>query len=401
MKLLPLLLAVSLFAAPLTPSHAQTGQDEVATLLLKHDYDTLEQSFAAKQQSFERGELTEVQLRQAFEPFAVLRDEQALEKLREWAAQSPRSYVAHLALGLSYRAQGSAARGTKSWAKTAPEKQEGLVRNFALAEPELRKSITLTAKPYLSLLNMMAIAGNVQNRPFLNATLLLANEALPDNLLARLSYARFLLPRWGGSHEKLDAFVAMSRQQGVAEGTLLKLQAVALSDSGQALLAQHDSAGADVLFRQALQLARQSGDDAGGFRAAYLEAAVKHVCKDAPEAPVCQPVVADAAAMAPAAKPRSSSPLGSDIEHAVYVLTTDSSEGVRTEYAWLALRYPGAKRTAQALIPQDGGRNYDMLVVTTADGQELKLYFEITAFYGNTLNPGPPISARQSWPGKS
>ncbi|MDY0745751.1 DUF4034 domain-containing protein [Paucibacter sp. R3-3] len=384
MKLAFSLIATAIAACLATASptsHARVGQDDVAALLLRHDYATLERSLSAVQQEFEAGQLTELELKRAFEPFAALADAQALQAVREWVAQSPDSYVAHLALGLSYRVQGSDARGRKYWEDTTPEQRKGMLQNFALAEPELRRSITLTAKPYLSLLNLMSIAANMGNRPVLNATLVMANEALPDNRAARLQYARYLLPRWSGSsYDKLDAFVAQSRAQGVAEGTLLQIQAIELNDRGQVLSAEHHGTRAREFFRQALQLARQAGD-IKGFRASYLASAIKHVCKEDGtdrDEPICQAAQGDAPAATTKPLTSAGNP-GQDMAHAVVMPAVDHFEGVRTEYAWLALRHPGATRTSQALLPQDG-RVYDLLSVTTTDSHELKLYFDITAF---------------------
>lgn len=389
MKFTSLLVAATLatcLAAAAPPCQARAEQADVAALLLRHDYRSLEQSLSAVQQEFEAGRLKELELGQAFEPFAALMDAQALQSLRDWAAQSPDSYVAHLALGLSYRVQGSDARGRKFWDDTTPQQRQGMLQNFAMAESELRRSIALTAKPYLSLLNLMSIAAQMGDRPVLNATLVMANEALLDNRKARLQYARFLLPRWGGSYDKLDAFVAQSRAQGVAEDTLLQMQAIELNDRGQILSAEHHGTRAREFFKRALQLARQAGD-VKGFSTAYLSSAVKHVCKDDGadrNEPICQAAQGDAPA-ATAPPPTFTGRPGEDMSHPIVMPAADKFEGVRSEYAWLALRYPGAKRTSQALLPQDG-RLYDMLAVTTADQHELKLYFDITAFVDGALH---------------
>jgi hypothetical protein len=73
---------------------------------------------------------------------------------------------------------------------------------------------------------------------------------------------------------------------------------------------------------------------------------------------------------------------GSSLAHAVVIQTElKGGAGVRSEYVWLSQRYPGYKRKLQALIHQ-GGKSYDRLDITTADGRELSVYFDITAFFG-------------------
>jgi hypothetical protein len=73
---------------------------------------------------------------------------------------------------------------------------------------------------------------------------------------------------------------------------------------------------------------------------------------------------------------------GSSQANAVVIQTElKGVAGVRSEYVWLSQRYPGFKRKLQALIHKDG-RHYDRLDITTADGRELSVWFDITSFFG-------------------
>lgn len=58
-----------------------------------------------------------------------------------------------------------------------------------------------------------------------------------------------------------------------------------------------------------------------------------------------------------------------------------SHEGVPLEYKVMAVLYPGWKRVTQSLVPM-GNKYYDVLELENAEGQRVKLYFDITAWMG-------------------
>ena len=68
-------------------------------------------------------------------------------------------------------------------------------------------------------------------------------------------------------------------------------------------------------------------------------------------------------------------------EKAVIVRTKSHSGGIASEYGWVREHYPGAKVTLQALTMPIGARQYDTLTIKTAEGRELKLWFDITEFF--------------------
>ena len=94
----------------------------------------------------------------------------------------------------------------------------------------------------------------------------------------------------------------------------------------------------------------------------------------------CETAPKTSAASQPQAQPgiTFSSGDGSSVERAVLITGgTNSSSGIRSEYSWLAQRYPGYKRRNQSQITV-GLRTYDRLEIETADGQSIVLYFDIT-----------------------
>jgi hypothetical protein len=56
------------------------------------------------------------------------------------------------------------------------------------------------------------------------------------------------------------------------------------------------------------------------------------------------------------------------------------SDGVQSEYDWIAANRPGAAVKGQALV-QDGARFLDVITLVT-NGKEEELFFDITAFFG-------------------
>lgn len=72
---------------------------------------------------------------------------------------------------------------------------------------------------------------------------------------------------------------------------------------------------------------------------------------------------------------------GSTFEKAIVITETHERAGIDAEYAWIAKTYPGAKTNSQALV-EHGKKPYDILHITTTDGNAMTVYFDISNFYG-------------------
>jgi hypothetical protein len=67
------------------------------------------------------------------------------------------------------------------------------------------------------------------------------------------------------------------------------------------------------------------------------------------------------------------------------VVTTATTEpaGLKEEGRWLREHYPGWKKTGQALsAPDERGRIFDSIEITSATGEKKTVCFDITGFFG-------------------
>ncbi|MEZ0257244.1 MAG: hypothetical protein ACAI37_18325 [Chthoniobacter sp.] len=72
---------------------------------------------------------------------------------------------------------------------------------------------------------------------------------------------------------------------------------------------------------------------------------------------------------------------GSSFAKAVVIHGATEQTGVDAEYGYLAKHYPGSRSGKQSLTAH-GGRHFDLLEFTTADGKKRQIYFDITEFFG-------------------
>ena len=72
---------------------------------------------------------------------------------------------------------------------------------------------------------------------------------------------------------------------------------------------------------------------------------------------------------------------GSSFDKAILIKETHERPGIDAEYAWIRTQYPGSKVKGQSLM-NHGGKPYDVIHITTADGTDKDVYFDISNFYG-------------------
>jgi hypothetical protein len=261
------------------------AQGAISELLRANDVAAIEDSLAEVQRRFERQELSEYELRNAFRPFYTL-DSTSLKNLQSWAAGSPKSYVAHLALGIYYKRLGTAARGKDAIARTPRKNLDEMRRHFQVADEELRASMTLTAKPYLSIFHLLDVTGILGERRSAEELIAKASEMLPSGSLARNRHASYLKPRWGGSYAEMDRFIEHTTRQGAPTSVVQQLQAIKYNDVGFSLEERGERREAEVNFEHALRLGKEVG---GNFSAEFLSTSRAFMCSGpAVRSPFCR-----------------------------------------------------------------------------------------------------------------
>ena len=75
-----------------------------------------------------------------------------------------------------------------------------------------------------------------------------ANKMLPINTLARGRYMASLKPRWGGSYEEMEQFIARSKKEEVSPIGLSQLEAIMYDDMGMTYWEQGDMQNARKYF---------------------------------------------------------------------------------------------------------------------------------------------------------
>lgn len=250
-------------AAPILNGHDQT---ELLALLRVQAFETLESSTRQVQEQFEKGALSDIQLRNTYRQFYDI-DEQDLAKIKEWKKTVPGSYAAHLILGVYFKRKGFDARGDKLISQTPQENLDRMRQYLERALTELGKSLKLTEKPFLSLFHLLDISQSDGSKEQSRALVIAANTMLPGNMLARNRFMKTLTPRWGGSYEEMKQFLAQSKKEGVSTVGLIQLEAIMYDDMAATSLAQGDRQKATTYLFQAVELAQRVG---GEFRKDWL-----------------------------------------------------------------------------------------------------------------------------------
>ncbi len=72
---------------------------------------------------------------------------------------------------------------------------------------------------------------------------------------------------------------------------------------------------------------------------------------------------------------------GSSFEKAIVITEKSSRPGIDAEYTYIRSKYPACKMRMQQLSHYKG-KPYDILKITTAEGKDVDVYFDISNFFG-------------------
>ncbi len=253
--------------------------------LRAHRFEAVERPLRAAEDAFQAHRIAELDLLDAYKVFYVQEDVLS-DDLAAWEKASPKSWIARVASGTYHRKLGELRRGQGFIQGVPPQDQRYMLRQFDLAKADLQRALELNPRSYMAMLNLANVAQFVSDDALADKVLALGNQAWPDNLLIRSRYLVHLTPRWGGSLQAVDAFVADTRKSRAPADVVRLLEAVGATEHGF----DDESRGRGELalegYRSAVMQAAHGGVDPR-FARTYLLYAVRHCDVDQAGMPLC------------------------------------------------------------------------------------------------------------------
>ena len=242
--------------APL--ARAKPDAQQTVAMVRAGQFAALNRYYAAVQASYDKGSMSDETLRSVFRNFHDTSPDLAA-RYQLWVKEMPDSYVAHVARAIYYVKVGQASRGNRIIADTSEAQLRGMDAAFSVAFTELQKSYHLDAKPLLTVFYLVDIGmydgAATQNRQLLQYSL----EIDPKNFIVREMYIQTLMTAWGGSTEKIKAFVVKSRTAGLSATQMKDLESFVFAD--EAWIDDVDNKNYKRAAAEYLEAAKLSGDD--------------------------------------------------------------------------------------------------------------------------------------------
>ena len=236
MLALPLISACGQQApAAVSKPPAVTSKSQSSTLLRSEQYQELDRRYSGVQLEFENNKISGDDLRAQFRDFYAT-DPDLAAKLDGWVAQYPNSYVARVARGIYYKKVGFEARGTAYIQDTSQSQIDNMTAAFEKSVADLRGSLSMNPKPFLSYFHLLDIGSAVGAKEELRALYDRASSLDPSSYAIRLKYMNSLQTRWGGSLEDMRNFYAECQRAGLTDAQDKELQSMLAQE--QAWLAQ-------------------------------------------------------------------------------------------------------------------------------------------------------------------
>jgi tetratricopeptide (TPR) repeat protein len=236
-----------------TLTNFQEIDQQLLSLLKSKKYEELDSKIKAYLKSYEADPLRERYVSIAFEVFQrPLPDLEPL--LNEWISKSPKSYAAYAARGIYYTSTGQTERGGQVISETTKKQLEGMDFYFNKAIKDLDKAYSLNPRLIHALYYKMGILAHYGERDQLRQ---LRDKGLAINPLSsvlRWMYITTLLPRWGGSIEKIQKEIESARPYYTKNPDLKALDGRILAEYGdQAFYFEKDYQKAIRFYNEALQ----------------------------------------------------------------------------------------------------------------------------------------------------